>query len=53
MFAKHGVLNKIISDRDVRFIAAFWEIFMAEQKIKAVILTAYHPQIDGQTEKLN
>ena len=26
---------------------------MAEQEIKAVISTAYYPQIDGQIEKLN
>ena len=30
VFAKYGAPNKIISDRDIRFMAAFWEVFMAE-----------------------
>ena len=47
VFVKYGTLDKIILDKDVRFIAAFQKIFIAEQKIKAVTLTAYHPQIDG------
>jgi transposase InsO family protein len=53
VFARHGAPDKIISDRDVRFVAAFWEVFMAEQGIKAATSTAYHPQTDGQTERLN
>jgi hypothetical protein len=53
VFARHGAPAKIISDRDTRFVAAFWEVFMAEQGIKAATSTAYHPQTDGQTERLN
>ena len=45
MFLKHRVLNKIILDKDTRFIA--------KQNIKIVVLTAYYPQTDGQTERLN
>jgi len=26
-FAQHGLLKKIILDKDLRFMAAFWEIF--------------------------
>ena len=29
IFARHGVLEKIISDRDPRFVLAFWEVFLA------------------------
>ena len=47
MFLKHGVLDKIILDRDTRFILVFWQVFIAEQNIKIVVLTAYYPQIDG------
>ena len=27
VFAKYRVLNKIILDRDIKFILAFWQIF--------------------------
>ena len=30
IFAKHGVLEKIILDRDPRFISVFWEVFLVE-----------------------
>ena len=30
VFARHRVLIKIISDRDLRFILVFWEVFLAE-----------------------
>ena len=53
MFARHGAPDKIISDGDPRFVAAFWEVFLAEQGVRAATSTAYHPQTDGQTERLN
>jgi len=33
VFARHRAPNKIISDRDLKFIAAFWETFLAKQRI--------------------
>ena len=53
MFSRHRVLDKIILDKDTRFILAFWQVFIVEQGIKIVVLIAYHPQTDGQTERLN
>ena len=53
MFIKYKALDKIILNRDIKFIVIFWEVFMAEQGIKAVILTVYYPQTDGQIKKLN
>ena len=53
VFTKYRVLDKIILDKDIRFMVAFWEVFMVKQGIKAVTLIIYHPQIDGQTERLN
>ena len=45
--------QSIVSDRDVRFNAAFTKhvnlILKCEQKIS----TAFHPQTDGQTERMN
>ena len=46
MFLRHGVLNKIILNRDTRFILAFWQMFIVKQGIKIVVSTAYYPQID-------
>jgi len=30
VFIRHGALDKIILDRDLRFIVVFWEVFLAE-----------------------
>jgi len=42
VFAKHRAPDKIISDRDLRFIVAFWEVFLAEQGVRVAISTAYY-----------
>ena len=47
MFIKHRVLNKIILNKDTRFILTFWQVFIAKQGIKTAVLTAYYSQIDG------
>ena len=46
VFLRHRVLDKIILDKDTRFILVFWQVFIAEQGIKIVVLTAYYPQTD-------
>ena len=43
VFVRYRVLDKIILDRDLRFILAFWEVFLAEQRVRAATLIAYHP----------
>jgi len=30
VFIRHGVLSKVILDRDLRFIAVFWEVFLVK-----------------------
>ena len=47
VFSWHKSPDKIISDRDLKFIATFWETFLAEQKIWAATSTVYHPQTDN------
>jgi len=47
VFVRYGALSKIISDRDLRFVAAFWEVFLAEQGVRAATSTVYYPQTDG------
>jgi len=33
VFTQHRLPDKIILNRDLRFVAIFWEIFLAEQRI--------------------
>ena len=53
VFIRYGVLEKIILDRDLKFVLDFQETFIAEQEIYIAILIAYYLQIDGQIERLN
>ena len=42
VFAQYRSPEKVILDRDLRFVAAFWETFLVEQRVWVVILTAYY-----------
>ncbi len=53
IFQSKGLPDKIISDRDKLFTSQFWKDFMHHLKLKLRMSTAYHPQTDGQTEKVN
>ena len=53
VFIRHEVLIKIISDRDLRFVVAFQEVFLAEQGVRVVTSTIYYPQTDGWIKRLN
>jgi hypothetical protein len=46
----HGVLKMIISDRGLQFVARFWEQLHASLETHLIHSSAYHPQMDGQTE---
>ena len=45
--------TSLISDRDLVFIAKFWVKLMRIQGLQLAMSSAYHPQIDGQTEIVN
>jgi hypothetical protein len=49
----HGVLKTIISDRGPQFIAPFGEQLHAFLRTHLIHSSPYHPQIDGQTERVN
>jgi hypothetical protein len=49
----HGVPKVIISDRGAQFIAWFWEQLQQALGTKLIRSSAYHPQTDGQTERVN
>lgn len=53
VFKLHGLSQSIISDRDRVFTSLLWrELFWAAQT-QLRMSTAYHPQTDGQTERVN
>jgi hypothetical protein len=49
----HGVPDTIISDRDPRFTSKFWPAVMKRMGTHLKMSTAFHPQSDGQTERMN
>jgi hypothetical protein len=50
--SQYGVPKRIISDRDKLF-RRFWMSLMNQLGIYHKLSTAYHPEIDGATERLN
>jgi transposase InsO family protein len=49
----HGVPKTIISDWGSQFVARFWEQLHASLRTHLIHSSAYHPQTDGQTERVN
>ena len=49
----HGLPTDIVSDRDSRFTSGIWTEFLQTSGIRSRMSTAFHPQTDGQTERLN
>ncbi|GKB15540.1 putative reverse transcriptase domain-containing protein [Tanacetum coccineum] len=48
---RHGVPVSIISDRDGRFTLRFWQTLQKALGTRLDMSTAYHPQMDGQSER--
>jgi hypothetical protein len=46
----HGVPKTIISDRGSQFVTHFWEQLHSFLMTQLIHSSAYHPQMDGQTE---
>ena len=49
----HGLPSSIISDRDPVFTSKFWAELMGRLDIRLRKSTAFHPQTNGQTERVN
>eukprot|EP00877_Chromochloris_zofingiensis_P000205 jgi/Chrzof1/10185/Cz04g31310.t1 len=58
LFMKHiwrhyGLPKIVISDRDSKFVCAFWRALFKSLGSKLAFSSAYHPETDGQTERVN
>jgi IS30 family transposase len=49
----HGFPEYVVSDRDTTFTGSFFTDLYNYLEIKRSMSTAYHPQTDGQTERIN
>jgi hypothetical protein len=49
----HGTPKSIVSDRDEVFTSSFWSELFKLLKTDLKLSFAYHPQSDGQTERVN
>ena len=53
IFKHHGLPGNIVSDRGTQFTSKFTRRLLELCDIKSNKSTAYHPQSDGQTERVN
>ena len=53
IYRYHGLPSDIISDRGSIFTSTFWSELMKLLNVKLNLSTPYHPQTDGQTERVN
>ena len=49
----HGLLESVVSDRGPQFAAELTKELNRMLGIKTKLSTAFHPQMDGQTEQMN
>ena len=49
----HGLPDDVISDRGPQFVSHFWKRLLQTLGIAVNFSSAYHPQTDGQTERVN
>ena len=49
----HGLPDSVVSDRDSKFTGKFWTSLMPMLQTKLQLSSAFHPQSDGQTERMN
>ncbi|MBW0504861.1 hypothetical protein O181_044576 [Austropuccinia psidii MF-1] len=53
VFSKNGLPISIFSDRGSLFVSSFWTQLCQQLKISRDLSTAFHPETEGQKERLN
>ena len=53
IFKLHGIPKKVISDRGPQFVLLFMKKLYFQLQIEENPSTAYHPETDGQTKRIN
>jgi hypothetical protein len=53
VFRLHGLPSQIVSDRDPLFMSKFWRALMERLEVTHAMSSAFHPQTDGNTERVN
>jgi transposase InsO family protein len=53
VFKDHGLPKEVISDRGHQFVGTFIKALYALLGSKQCLSTSYHPQSDGQSERMN
>lgn len=53
VYRLHGLPRGIVSDRDKVFTSQIWQDLFKLLGVKLQMSTVYHPQTDGQTERVN
>lgn len=49
----HEVSKNIVSDKDIRFVLAFWQSLQRSMGTRLAFSIIYHPQMNGQIERVN
>ncbi|MBW0580419.1 hypothetical protein O181_120134, partial [Austropuccinia psidii MF-1] len=53
IFSKHGLPSRIVNNRGSLFVSSFWTNLRQQLNISRDLSTAYHPETDGKTERVN
>ena len=53
IYCLHGAPDTVLSDRGSQFVSQFWHQLSDRLGIRLKLSSAFHPETDGQTERVN